>query len=107
MDYINKKNVIFRNRIEINLFLVVFYIKYIVSIESVFVNWMYIRLKERIKEYLKMGIILVLYIRKMLKSFVNKELSVEDCVILFSNDWSYFLINRDLRNCIYVVFVKG
>lgn len=107
MDYINKKNVIFRNRIYINLFLVVFYIKYIVSIESVFVNWMYIRLKERIKEYLKMGIILVLYIRKMLKSFVNKELSVEDCVILFSNDWSYFLINRDIRNCIYVVFLKG
>lgn len=62
---------------------------------------------ERIKEYLKMGIILVLYIRKMLKSFVNKELSVEECVILFSNDWSYFLINRDIRNCIYVVFVKG
>lgn len=54
-----------------------------------------------------MGILLVLYIRKMLKSFVNKELSVEDCVILFNNDRSYFLINRDIRNCIYEVFVKG
>lgn len=107
IDDINKKNVIFRNKIYINLFLVVFYMKYMVSIESVFVNCMYIKLKERIREYVKMGIIFVLYIRKMFKSFVDKELSFEDCVLLFSNDRSYFLINRDIRNCVYVVFVKG
>lgn len=92
MDDINKKNVIFRNRIYINLFLVVFYMKYMVSIESVFVNCMYIKLKERIREYVKMGIIFVIYIRKMFNCFVDKELSFENCVLLFSVVLDYYLM---------------
>lgn len=107
MDYINKKNATFRNRIYINLPLAASHTKHTVSIESAFANRMHIRLKERIKEHLKMGITSVPYIRKMLKSFVNKELSAEDCVTPSSNDRSYFPTNRDIRNCIHAALVKG
>uniref|UniRef100_A0A8W8J8V0 Uncharacterized protein n=1 Tax=Magallana gigas TaxID=29159 RepID=A0A8W8J8V0_MAGGI len=43
----------------------------------------------------------------MLKSFVNKELSAEDCVTPSNNDRSYFPTNRDIRNCIHEALVKG
>lgn len=51
MDYINKKNATFRNRIYINLPLAASHTKHTVSIESAFANRMHIRLKERIKEH--------------------------------------------------------
>lgn len=106
MDDINKKNATFRNIIYINLPLAASHTNHTVSIESAFVNRMHIRLKERIKEHVKMGITSVPYIRKMLKSFLNKELSA-DCVTPSSNDRSYFPTNRDIRNCIHAALVKG
>lgn len=107
MDDINKKYASFRNRIYINLPLAASHTKHTVSIESAFANRMHIILKERIKEHVKMGITSVPYIKKMLKSFVNKELSVEDCVTPSSNDRSYFPTNRDIRNYIHAALVKG
>lgn len=107
MDDINKKNATFRNKIYINLALAASHTKHTVSIESAFANRMHIKLKERIREYVKMGITSVPYIRKMLKSFVDKELSSEDCVSPSSNDRSYFPTNRDIRNCVHAALVKG
>lgn len=80
MDDINKKNATFRNRIYINLPLAASHAKHTVSIESAFANRMHIKLKERIREHVKMGITSVTYIRKMLNRFVDKELSSENCV---------------------------
>lgn len=109
MDDINKKNTSFSNKIYINLPLAASHMKHTVSIESAFANRMHIKLKERIREHVKMGITFIAYKRKMLNSFVDKELSSEDCVlhVPFSNDRSYFPTNRDKRNCVHAALVKG
>lgn len=107
MDDINKNNATFRNKIYINLPVAASHTKHTVSIESAFANRMHIKLKERIRVYVKMGITSVPYLRKMLKSFVDKELSSEDCVSPSSNDRSYFPTNRDIRNCVHAALVKG
>ncbi|XP_062614804.1 uncharacterized protein LOC134276580 [Saccostrea cucullata] len=104
---IQKKNAPFSNKIHLRLPLAASHTKHTVSIESAFANRMHIKLKERIREHVKMGITSVAYIRKMLKSFVEKEMNSEDCVSPSTNDRSYFPTNRDIRNCVHAALVKG
>lgn len=98
MDDINKKNATFRNRIYINLPLAVSHTKHTVSIESAFANRMHIKLKERIREHVKMGITSVTYIRKMLNRFVDKELSSENCVSPSSVALDHYLTHFEKFN---------
>lgn len=104
---IEGKKVNISSKIHLKLPMGASYTKHTVTMESAFANRMHTRLKERIREHVKMGITSVPYIRKMLKSFVEKEMRSEDCGSPSSNDRSYFPTNRDIRNCVHVALVKG
>ena len=70
---------------------------------------MHKQLREKIREQVSMGITSVPYLKRVLKSFVEKEMIMNygDCVSPSTHDRRYFPTNKDIRNCIHSALVKG
>lgn len=78
-----------------------------ISAESGYTRNIHPLVKKKIQEYVSLGITSVPFLKKVLRQFVNTELSVSDCVLPKSHDQCYFPTSHTIQNHVHLALVAG
>ncbi len=78
-----------------------------ISVESGYTRNIHPLVKKKIQEYVSLGITSVPFLKKVLRQFVNTELSPSDCVTPKSHDQCYFPTSHTIQNHVHLALVAG
>ncbi|XP_048063954.1 uncharacterized protein LOC125278667 isoform X3 [Megalobrama amblycephala] len=78
-----------------------------ISAESAYTRNIHPLVKKKIQEYVSLGITSVPFLKKVLRQFVNTELSASDCVLPKSHDQCYFPSSHTIQNHVHLSLVAG
>ncbi len=78
-----------------------------ISVESGYTRNIHPLVKKKIQEYVSSGITSVPFLKKVLRQFVNTELSPSDCVTPKSHDQCYFPTSHTIQNHVHLALVAG
>uniref|UniRef100_A0A9J8CJY9 ZSWIM1/3 RNaseH-like domain-containing protein n=1 Tax=Cyprinus carpio carpio TaxID=630221 RepID=A0A9J8CJY9_CYPCA len=78
-----------------------------ISAESGYTRNIHPLVKKKIQEYVSLGITSVPFLKKVLRQFVNTELSPSGCVTPKSHDQCYFPASHTIQNHVHLALVAG
>lgn len=106
-DCIRKGNAKKTKAIHIKMPLQEAHTNHTVSLESGFSRSMHSKLRDLIIQHVQMGVISVPYLRRLLRSYVQKEINDSNIINPCETDRSYFPTTRDIYNSVHAALVTG
>ncbi|KAJ8321266.1 hypothetical protein KUTeg_001124, partial [Tegillarca granosa] len=106
-DCIRKGNAKKTKAIHIKMPLQEAHTNHTVSLESGFSRSMHSKLRDLIIQHVQMGVTSVPYLRRLLRSYVQKEINDSNIINPCETDRSYFPTTRDIYNSVHAALVTG